>query len=279
MPVRNEDWCLGLSLSVALRWCDAVVVLDHASTDCTRQLLRSFEGVHGKRIQPLSVGSHSWDEMQHRHMMLLCAREHGATHIAIVDADEVLTGNVVHQIRAMVEALKPGHILNLPLYNLRGSIMRYHSNGLWSNRTVPVVFADSPELHWAGDHFHHREPKGRYLTPWHPLAQNEGGVFHLWGVSERRLRAKHRLYRIVERIRWPDKSIQEIERYYSFATKGGPDEDAATWTYATPPSEWWAPYSSLMDYLELNAEPWQEAECERLIKQYGQDYFSGLDLS
>jgi glycosyltransferase involved in cell wall biosynthesis len=273
MPVRNEDWCLGLSLSAALEWCDQVIVADNGSTDCSRRIVEDLAEARPHRIVVRDDRETEWREMEQRQMLLEEAREHGATHIAIVDADEVLTGNLLHQIRPMVEALKPGHILNLPLYNLRGSIMRYHSNGPWSNRTVPVVFADSPELHWAGDHFHHREPKGRYLTPWHPLAQNEGGVFHLWGVSERRLRAKHALYKLTERLRWPDKDPQTINAYYNLAIR--PQE---SWTFENVPAEWWAPYSDLLPMLDVNQTPWQEDQCRQILSMHDPSLFEGLDL-
>ena len=39
MPVRNEAWCLGFTLRVALRWCDEVVVCDHGCTDESRAIM------------------------------------------------------------------------------------------------------------------------------------------------------------------------------------------------------------------------------------------------
>jgi hypothetical protein len=33
MPVRGEDWILGLSARAALMWCDELVILLHSCTD------------------------------------------------------------------------------------------------------------------------------------------------------------------------------------------------------------------------------------------------------
>ena len=105
---------------------------------------------------------------------------------------------------------------------------------------------------------------------------------HLWGASERQLRAKHALYKITERLRWPDKPIATIEKEYSWAIKGEPGHPSfgtpETWKYNTVPDSWWAPYAHLMKYLDVDAEPWQEAEARRLYAKHGPERFKGLDL-
>ena len=53
IPVRNEDWCLGLTLRALLRWVDSVVVLDHASTDGTREILAEVDAEHPGRLATL----------------------------------------------------------------------------------------------------------------------------------------------------------------------------------------------------------------------------------
>lgn len=277
MPAHNEGWIVGLSLRVALLWCDSAVVLNHASTDATAAILDTIADEHPGRVTILHEPDECWDEMQHRQMMLQVARDHGATHIAIVDADEVLTGNLLDRIRAGVELLAPGQIVLLPIYNLRGGLNRYHINGTWGRRITSVVFADDPKLHWHGDRFHHREPMGGVqLTDM--VSQGDGGVMHLWGASERRLIAKHRKYKMIERLRWPQKPVSEIDELYSIAVKGRPGEKAANWAFAPVPFGWWQPYSRLMQFVALDETPSQEAECEALIERHGERMFQGLDL-
>ncbi len=294
MPVRNEAWVLGFSARVALLWCDEIVILNHASTDRTvdiiADLMREFAG----RIHLISVPEEKWNEMSHRQMMLEEARRRGATHIAIVDADEVLTGNLAYSkdwresSREEIEfaldldsAMPKGGILQLPGYNLRGSLNRYHANGIWGNRWFSMAFKDAPDLGWSGDKHHDREPGPRRLNGYRPIQQGQGGVLHLWGASERRLVAKHALYKVRDVLRWPERRVQ-IEREYSWAIKGDPNVvdfgSPDTWTYAETPEAWLAPYKNLLQYLDIHATPYQKNETRRLVALHGRETFAGLDL-
>ena len=290
MPVRNEAWCLGFTLRVALRWCDEVVVCDHGCTDESRAIMEELAKTSGVVVR--EDREQEWNEMQQRNMLLTECRLRGATHIALIDADEFATTNLVDgPIREYVGRLHPGTMMELPLYNVRdcGGVARdvfglhYHSNGVWGNRLVATAFQDSPVLHWAGDRFHHREPFGCGWNRKSPVSQSYGGSLHLWGASERRLRAKHALYRITERLRFPNKPSRDVEYTYDPATN--PDSQlakdlrlAGPWTFAQVKPEWIEPYADLMQYLDIDAEPWQEAEVRLLLETHGREKFSGLDL-
>jgi|SRR5882672_3963165 len=300
MPVRNEAWCLGLSARVALMWCDELVILLHACTDDSPQIALDLAREFNPRVIAVVDKNECWDEMRHRQAVLEIARAAGATHLAIIDADEVLTGDLLpdrHGLRnnqgsswGWYPRVSPGHILQLPGYNIRGELInRYHDNGIWGNRWFSTIFRDEPCLGWQGDKFHSREPvcllrskEVPPLAPYRPIAQGQGGVMHLWGASERRLRAKHAWYKVTERLRWPEKLVDGIDQKYSLSIKGAPWDDAAgtpdTWTYSPVPASWWAPYEHLMQYLDVDAEPWQETEVKRLVAEHGMERFRGLDL-
>lgn len=278
MPCRNEDWVLGLSLRAALMWCDAVLVLTHECSDASEDIVFEVARENPQRVWLLDVGG-DWDEMTHRQRMLNGARHLNATHLAIIDADEVLTGNLLESIRLHVESMPPGRILQLPGYNLRGGLDRYHGNGIWGNRWFSTAFRDDLRLGWQGDRFHQREPGGALLQWARPIMQGQGGIMHLWGASERRLRAKHVLYKMTETLRWPEKSRSEIDRLYTLAFDPSLNLNFdQTWLYAEVPAEWWAPYSDLWPCVKWGATPWQEEECRRLYAEHGPDRFSGLDL-
>lgn len=285
MPVRNEAYILGLTLRAALLWCDAVVVLMHACTDGSSAILGKVSLEHPGRVSELCVESESWDEMRHRQRMLEAARAEGATHIAIVDADEILSGNLLSEFGPErtpdVHFHGPSNMIQLPGYNLRGGLHTYHSNGIWGRRWFSTAFADNPTLYWAANGYdhHHREPRGIPLQPYRPIQQGQGGILHLWGVSERRLRAHHAWYKCMETLKYPNKSRTEIDNMYSWAIHGRqPHDTPAQWTFEQVPEEWWAPYAHLMKYLDVDAEPWQEAEVRRLVEQHGPARFAGLDL-
>lgn len=289
LPVRNEDYVLGLSARVALRWCDRLVILNHASTDDTDRIVSQLQGQFKNRVQSIYVHEQQWDEMNHRQQLLQAARCYGAevsgaTHIALIDADEILTGNLLGNIREYVAALSLGQMLSLPGYNLRGGLNQYHMNGVWGQRWFSTAFKDVNTAAWKGDKFHSREPGGVHWQQFRPVKQGDGGVMHLWGASERRLIAKHALYKATERLRFPDKPVTEIDRMYSWAIKGDTEPPYAhfgtpeTWTYAATPDSWWAPYMPLLKHLHVEAQPYQEAEVRRLVAEHGAARFQGLGL-
>lgn len=279
MPARNEDWVLALSARAALRWCDALVIFDHASTDGTIAIIDELMREYGDRVTAFGSIDSQWNEMEHRQGMLEVARESGASHLAIIDADEVLTGNLAERMRSMVESLSRGFILQLPGYNLRGGIDSYHSTGIWSDRWFSVAFANDPRLGWFGDRFHQREPQGCPMTPRRPIAQGQGGVLHLWGASERRLIAKHALYKMTERLRWPNKPVRQIDQLYdlAFRPEAAP-QYAQKWLFRPVPEEWWSPYRDLLRLTALDEVPWQEQACTKLLADYGPEPFDGLNL-
>lgn len=281
MPIRNEQWIAGLSLRVALSWCDGVVVLLHACADSSAHIVESVEKESPGKLWIIEEIDAKWEEMRHRQRMLDYARQWGATHIALVDCDEVLTGNLLARVRGLISGLETGKVLWLPGYNLRGGIHQYHASGIWADPWFSTAFRDDSQLYWGGSTFHHREPMGIKLSPEQPIAQGFGGVLHFWGASEKRLEAKHRLYRCQERVLWPDKPADLIERMYSMATKGRPEarDTPKTWQFKSVPKCWLDPYEQWMCYLDLEMEPWQNREVDRLIAEHGPRYFEGLDLT
>lgn len=279
MPCRNEDWVLELSARAALMWCDALVIFNHSSTDQTPEIALGLCREFPLQVVFMETCDPEWHEMIHRQELLGAARNFGATHLAIIDADEVLTGNLLGSIRTHVESLWPGYMLQLPGYNLRGGLDRYHANGIWGQRWFSTAFRDDPRLGWSGDHFHQREPSGAPMRHARPIMQGQGGIMHLWGADERRLIAKHALYKMTETLRWPNKSRAEINSLYNLAFV--PSENRQfdqTWRYAEVPPEWWAPYSDLRSRVKLDAIPWQEEECRKLHVEHGPERFMGLDL-
>jgi len=286
LPARNEDWVLGLSARVALQWCDALVILDHASGDATGDIIDALQNEHPHRVRDLYADG-EWDEMRHRQRMLEEARRFGATHIALIDADEILTATLLGAIRANIERLTSGTMLSLPGHNMRGGIQRYHSNGLWGNRWFSVACKDDPALSWCGDQFHHREPFGCTWRQSRPFSHGMGGVMHLWAADERRCQAKHALYKLTERLRFPDKPVAEIDAQYNMwrsrvdAARLHPTlETGGEWQYKNVPLAWLAKYQALgwLKHLHLDREPWQESGVRRLVQEHGAEVFAGLDL-
>lgn len=275
MPARNEDWIIGLSLRAALMWCDGAVVLDHASTDRTREIVDQVARETG-RVTVIEAAEGGWAEMSHRQMLLEAGRRERATHFAIVDADEILTANHLRTMRAEMSQLPAGGIAQIPMRNTYGAHDQYRrDSSIWGNALASVVFADDRSLYWSapdGYHHHHREPfngKVRYRTYPHAF---DGGVMHLQFASRRRLLAKHAWYKMHERLAYPAKPVHDIDALYSLA----PNWDGA---HIEPtPAHWWDGYAHILGHMEVDREPWQEAECRRLLAEHGAEAFAGLNL-
>ena len=293
MAARNEQWCLGLSARAALMWLDELVILVHASSDKTAQIGFDVMAEHPGRVVQLCEENPVWEEMRHRQRMLDCARERGATHICYIDADEVLTGNLldpVHgqtakRIYGLFSICPPNSILQIPWLALRGSIGQVHVAGPWAdNQVASFGFKDSPELGWKarGEEkydFHHRAPMGGSLVPWTPLGngnplirqRRDAGLMHLQFVQGRRLRAKQFAYCLIEASRWPGRESKEvIRKRYSLAVYGQtePTPNSPTGLGPAPIDLWWKPYAHLMKYLDLKQEPWQIEQCRQLMRDF-----------
>lgn len=300
MAARNEDWCIGLTARAALMWLDELVVLNHASTDSTGLILSAIAAEYPGRVTVLIESDPVWQEMRHRQMMLAVARRRNATHICYIDADEILTGDLLDDtkpgvrcvIRGLFASMPDNLLLQIPWLALRGSIGQVHTSGPWADGQVASFgFMDDPKLGWSsvgrgGYDFHHRHPMGKLLIPWTPITNRCSGLLHLQYLSGRRLRAKQAKYKCDEILRWPGREpdqIRAVNQRYNLAVYGcvepteGWSERLALSLGEAPIDQWWRPYQPLMKHLHIQAEPWQEAEVKRLVADHG-DKLKGLDL-
>jgi len=103
MLARCEDWVLGLSARAALEWVDELVIVDHCSSDMTPRIISELSGLYPWKINLSRWNdAEKWDEMEMRDHALQLARKFGGTHAAIIDADEILTGNLIYSIRGWI---------------------------------------------------------------------------------------------------------------------------------------------------------------------------------
>jgi len=282
MLARNEEWVIGTSLRAALLWCDEVVVLDHASTDATPRIVTAVAKESGGRVHSLhrpDVGV--WEEMAHRQATLDEGRRVGGTHFAIVDADEVLSANLIPVIRACYDDLMPGDLLELPMVPCWRSCFGHRVDDcVWTNCSWTHGFADDLLMGWRpveGYHYHHRAPIG--AGPAHrplPIGTMEnGGVLHLQFAPWDRLTAKHAWYKMMETVRYPGRrTAAELNHMYGKALNER--------GLRTKPcvASWWGGYPEdvIAPLLEPGGAPWQADECRRMMREHGAHAFDGLDL-
>lgn len=283
MVTRNEEWVLNLSLRAALRWCDAVVVVDHMSTDDSRNIIRQVTHEVGEERLIFSnwEDTSKWDEMDMRQHSLDLGRRVGGEVFAIIDSDEVPCAYLLPKLRGFCDALKPKQLLDLPLIPIWGSLNVYRVDpiGMWQRSWITLAWRDDGTQFWKakedGYQYHNRPPYGTETAEIYrsrPIGSHMmGGVMHLQFASLKRLHAKHALYKMDEVLRWPGReSNAVIDKKYSHAT----DEKgiAVKWC----PTSWWEGYDK--GAVNLFHVPWQEAECKRLLSKHGVEKFRGLDL-
>ena len=285
MAVRNEDWVLALSARAALMWCDELVVYLHACTDRSAELVAEVITEHPGRVRTITDDSTVWKEMSHRQAMLEEARRAGATHLAYIDADEVLTGNLLPTIRELISIhTMHGFIVNLPWLALARDPNRVIvGDSYWgAQQYAMIAFKDRPDYHWSsaergGYDYHQRPPLGDNDKQFANAVRPEmGGLMHLQFLSYDRLRCKQALYQMTEVLRWPGrKPPEQLAEMYGRAVYLS--EPAKCHTLGVQ-GEWWSPYAGLMKHMIIDAEPWQRKEIEYLLAEHGREKFHGLDL-
>ena len=276
MLARNESWIINCSLNAALKWCDKVVVIDHASTDETGKIIldAAFQN-DGRVILHRWSDTEQWDEMFVRQKSLEIGRIAGGTHFAIVDCDEILTANVIPNIREEFEWLYEGQCLEVPMLAMRDLDHYQDDSTVWARAWLTLGFRDDPKLSWRpqedGYHFHSRPPHGvlenrrRYLTD-----KKEGGAMHLQWCNQRRIKAKHAHYAATEWIRWPQhRGMIGINETYSLALQSPEHVTEA-------PAYWWVGLDRHL--IKTDGVPWHEEDLQRLIAKHGRDFFQGIDL-
>lgn len=274
MLVRSEEWVIRLCAEAARRWVDGTAAILHDCHDGTLDaLLRTpnlrYEHAHAED---------QWREMDLRQRLLELGREMGGTHFALIDADEVVTANVIPRMREYFFKLEPGQLLELPMIPVWRGFDKYrHDASVWSRSWLTVGFRDAPSIEgWAprGKHryqYHNRPPAGHSVIRARPIIPGDGGAFHLQWAAWHRMIWKHRLYYLTERIRWPDRRTPDaLLRIY------GEAGDESGLFLKDVPAEWWGDLPKHL--VDLDHEPWHKAECERLLREHGRGILADMDL-
>ena len=148
MLVRNEEWCIEACLKRALEWCDGVAILLDRCTDGTQSIVENV-------IRPRLSGadymvrvddgkSVHWNEMDQRQRNFEDGRALGGTHFAIIDADEILTANLVPVMKVWFTHLADGQLLDLPMVPVWDDLGHARDDdSVWTRARLTVGFKDS----------------------------------------------------------------------------------------------------------------------------------------
>jgi hypothetical protein len=280
MTARNEDWILGLTLRAATLIVDEIIVLDHASTDRTRAIVHEIANECPGRIHCRRREDPAWREASIRQGLLEEGRLLGGTHFWVIDADELLTGNLVPKIRSILSSLDEGDCITLPWFPMWRSLDRYRcdANEYWcSNRTV-YGFRDHPSVRYEARptrptcDMHTRAPRLPGLKHELCVSDSHHGVMHFVAAGWARLVAKTAWYKMIETVQFGDVTAERLNAIYNR------DLDEAGLVTVPADSEWWEAYSKWRRHVEPDARSWFAQDCERLWRKFGPAKFAGLDL-
>lgn len=263
---RNSAWCIEATIGHALNYCDSAVVLCHACTDGTQEILRS---AFGKRVDLIEVAeADRWNEMRHRQATLRRGRELGGTHFMILDDDEVVADPLVPQMREFADRFAPGQVALMPMVCCWRDLDHYRcdrDNNPFARLGKSTFFTDSPTLSWkprSGYHHHHTHPFGST-----PVRFNPGRCrwMHLQHASWPRLVVKQTWYMAAELLRYGEVKAD----YRRTMSEIGVERREV-------PADWWAP--GLKSKIDLESEPWQLRDLRRMIDERGVDFFRVHDI-
>lgn len=254
MTAHNEDWVIGLTARAASLWADEVIVLNHNSDDHTQKVLEDANTSVGNIIT-LQEPAPEFTPLQFYRRLVKEAINRDATHLAILDADEMLSADVACLMREAVRNLAVGETLDVPWIPV-GSVaplMRYASDmrtgfvfPLFGDLSYPALPEAAYNIHYS------RLP----LSVTHHVSLNtDGGLLHLAYVDNRRLQAKELRWKMMEMLRWPGRrSVAWLNDYYDVALNMGELSEC--------PNSWWT-YQQLETHLHIGNESSIEKEVKR----------------
>lgn len=294
MLARLDHWSIEFAILAALEWCDEIVIGIHEpggkALDPTwkivSRLLESDSMISGK-IDVLALTDETWDEMNMRQRLLARARELNATHVAIVDADEAVTADLIPDIRELVLALKPRETIEVPMVSPHhggskgGACLDIaRVDGVFASARITLAFGDDPSLSWQnaadGYCYHNRPPKGieyrrNLVTP-----NATRGVFHLQYATLQRLGAKAAFYKLTERMKFPDRDESQpgpLNHKYDWTLRDEGEQyipiPAASWAYS---------FGDGRKMIDLAEVSWQAWACVALVAKVDPKVIAGLDL-
>lgn len=274
MLARNEDWVIGFSLRAALMWVDEMVVLLHNCTDRTEEVVNEVADEHPGLVHVAKQDTEGtgWPEMKLREAMLLKARAEGAEGIVVIDADEVLSGNLLHDARSFIERAPRNHIIFLPHIQPWGGMERWRTDGIFGKNWIRGWAWNGDKGTWLPNRPHHaRKPQGVGGPPAVKPVPNSwsGGVLHLRAVNLRRVKVKSDWYKLYEALHIRPGAMrknakargQELQRRYDkpFVRKPVTEKMPESWTY---------PYDHLLPHLDMTAVPeWQVSEIKTMVRR------------
>jgi hypothetical protein len=273
MQIRNEASVIEQAVHALSLYTDAIVVLDDASHDGTVDVCQNIASKY--RIESIVCNQQSaWEhgkESDNRQKLLDAGRAIGGTHFIVIDADEVLTSNCSKNnfLKNLILTLNPGDRIFMSIMHCWGSLDRYRT--YFNEQMKCFIFCDDGVCVYVPQFLHiNRSPLTLKGGVNFELANPRYGLLHLGYLNWPSVEIRQVWYKCLERVRNPQKSIQEINSWYNACKEKYFDTQEV-------PREWLSEYVFFDPSLYAHEGRWRMEQIERWVDQFGLSYFAGLD--
>ncbi len=274
VPARNEKHIIAQCLRALSLFTDAIVYLDDASTDETPDIVASLASQCCiERI----IRKQEWhrDEPGDRNTMLQAGREIGGTHFIVIDADEMLSSNLLvsSRLRNAILQLKIGDRIALNWIQLWRSLDKYRfDQTVWTWNYKDIIFCDDGRCSYSSEFIHTPRVPSNLPGSSYTVQGYEFGLLHFQFVNWRNLLVKQAWYRCLERIREPDKPVAAINERYAAS------KDESRLGLKPVPKAWLEGYPFFERTVYNYPDEWREKQILDWFYEYGYEYFSNLDI-
>jgi glycosyltransferase involved in cell wall biosynthesis len=270
MPVRNEARILPTTLNCLNQFCDQIIISDHASTDATREIVKSF-----KKVTLIHNTTEIGCGDQGRPAMFDVARQFDGNNLILcLDADEIAPPKIFQNIKAVVgERYKPGASFMLRWVQLWRSLNFYRDDeSVWSKNYHPMMFYDDrSHNNWGDRKFFHGGRLPNIIDSSRVIKLESFPVLHLQWAYWERTQFKQAHYRMLEFVRASFKGAQAINATYAI-TLGDENE-----RLSQVPEKWIEGITFPQDLMSLHP-CWHYDDILLLFEKYGIACFEPLQI-
>ena len=271
IPARNESGIIEQCLRALSLYTDAIVYLDDASDDNSVAVVKSVATKY--QVEKI-IRKKVWkrDEPGDRNALLKAGREIGGTHFIVIDADEMLTANCLQDnwLAQQIDRLQPGDRLMLNWIHLWKSPSFYRTDEGWKYRYKDFIFCDDGQCSYSSDFIHTSRTPHNLSGKMYSTDGNTWGMLHFQFINWPNVVKKQSWYKCMERIRTPEKPIDQINQRYAFSMDTSREE------LSPMPSIWIDGYEFFDSTVFDAQEQWRADQMKQWVYQYGKDYFNGL---
>lgn len=266
MPVRNEEWILGVTIPQLRKYVDQIICLDAGSVDRTIGILRSYgaEIIDGSAFQN--------DYGMCRQLLLDKGRENNGTHFVWLDADEAFTSNLGKTFAERLGGMRPGQKLALQWLCLWKDPKKYRDDhSIWTNLFKDFVFCDDRSSSFKGTpQLHEGRTPGSNKNTWVSIPKDEGAVLHFQFVAFERFQMKQAFQRCRELFLGKADPMSLNEKYsITMDDPGAKCKDI--------PGEWLEGIDA-PERLKKAGVDWYYPEILKLFQKKGIVYFESLQI-